>query len=447
MKKSSKIITIRDFHAVKLNNKRDIYVYLPQSYDTDSNKRYPVLYMHDGQYAFEPSKNTGSSWNIHKAADRLAAGGRMEEIIIVAVPNMSAARVSEYVHYDISFSRSMNLQPTGLLYEDFLVNDLKPYIDATFRTLTDSGNTALAGSSMGGFVTYNLGLRRPDVFGNLAIMSPFFVYVDPDTLEELRDYKVYKGKHPIKIWIDIGEVEGLLLDKHVREVIEALTKESYKAGKDICYYCVPGGAHFEKDWAERIHAPLLYFFGDIGKAEAVQMYGRDIVGLKGMKAYTNPVVKYDSGFIMSDINGEYVIDHPDVLEVKRDGLIIPKKEGTTKVTFASHGLKASKIYTVIGELPETVILNIKVRVPENTPDDARITMSFLELKKIEKGIYGGKFTLPRDCAFAFKVSIGVGFENPIVEQDMDRNDMEYRRIKVTDDMELNLEVANWKGIF
>lgn len=444
MTKKSRIEVISKFHAMKLDNDRDIHVYLPPGYDTDSAKRYPVLYMHDGQYAFDPSINTGGSWNIHKTADRLSAEGRMKEIIIVAIPNMSAARVSEYVHYDISFSKALDIKPNGLLYEDFIVNDLKPYIDTHFRTLADSGNTALMGSSMGGFVTYNLGLRRPDIFGNLAIISPFFTYVDPDTLAEFRDFKVYESKMPLKIWMDIGEVEGFLLDRYVREVFDVLVKEGYVPGKDIVYYYVPDGAHFEKDWAQRIHAPLLYFFGEVGKAESVRLHGRNTVGLKGMKVHINPVIKFDTGFVMSDMNGEYKVGNSEILEVEEDGAIIPKNEGTTMVTYLYHGLKTSKEYSVIKELPELVTVSVNIEVPENTPEDARITMSFLEARKLRKGLYGGKFILPGDCAFAFKIAIGTGFENQIVEQDSNGNDIEYRRFKATDDMELNYVVEKWR---
>lgn len=443
---NSKIITIHDFHAVKLDNKRDIYVYLPHSYDTDLNKKYPVLYMHDGQFAFQSSENTGGSWNVHKTVDRLIEEGKMKEIIVVAVPNMSAARVSEYVHYEITYCELFNLKPNGVMYEDFLINDLKPYIDENFRTLRDSKNTALMGSSMGGFVTYNLGHRRPDVFGNLAVMSPFLTYVNTDTLEECKEYKLYKGTKVNKLWIDIGEIEGFLLDKHVRMLVDELTKVGYEPGKNLFYYYVPNGTHFEKDWEERIHMPLLYFFGDIGKVESVELYGRNTVGLKGMKVNIYPTVKYDSGFSMTDTDAKYIVDNPDILEVEPNGAIIPKGEGTAKLTYVSNEFEVSKEYSVIEELPETVKVKINITVPENTPDDARITMSHLETKKTEKGLYQGVFVLPRDCAFTFRVAIGVGFQNQIIEQDKNKKDLKYRTFKATDDMELNYVVENWKGM-
>lgn len=442
--KASKIITILNFHAKKLNNNRDIYVYLPPSYDTETDKRYPVLYMHDGQYLFKPSENTGGSWDVHKAADRLITEGRMKEIIIVGIPNMGSERGSEYAHHEIAFIRDLNAEAKGLLYEDFLINDLKPYIDLNFRTLTDSSNTALMGSSMGGLVTYNIGFRNPDIFGKLGILSPFLVSVEAHNLQESDNYTLYKGKRNLKVWVDIGEVEGHILVSHVRKFVDELIGEGFVPGKDIAFYNVPDAAHFESEWAARIHDPLLYFFGEIGKPVSVKLLGRKTVGLNEINVKTNSVVKYDTGFEMSNIDGKYEFENTDILDVTRDGTIIPKMEGKTNVTFIIDDIKVTEEYTVVKALSELVNVKINVKVPENTPVSAKITFNGLELQRIDNCSCRGIFKVPRDSAFAYKIMIGNSFVNPIVERDSNDRDIPYRRFKATEDVELNCIVENWK---
>lgn len=88
-----------------------------------------------------------------------------------------------------------------------------------------------------------------------------------------------------------------------------------------------------------MHLPLIYFFGDVGNIVNVTLDGRDVVGLTGMKVKINPIVTYDSGFEMSVLDGVFLVDNPDVLEVMEDGTIIPKKIGAAEVTFVTQGVK------------------------------------------------------------------------------------------------------------
>ena len=176
-------ILIRELASEELHNVRKIRVYLPPSYRETGTRRYPVLYMHDGQNVFSGSGGMfGGSWEVDLAAERLFGEGVIEEIIIVGIDN-NAERSDEYCHVaPAKFSAGrMGLRdyekekhPKGLLYEHFLIHTVKPYIDKNFRTLADRENTALMGSSLGGLVTYFIGLRNPSVFGKLGIVSPAF---------------------------------------------------------------------------------------------------------------------------------------------------------------------------------------------------------------------------------------------------------------------------------
>jgi enterochelin esterase-like enzyme len=446
MKNKSEILTIKNFYANKLNNKRDIYVYLPPSYTTKVSKKYPVLYMHDGQYSFSKSENSGGSWNVHKVVDELISEDKIKEIIIVAIPNMGSERGSEYAHDKIPFIHDLGLEEKGLLYEDFLINDLKPYIDEKFRTLTDGKNTALIGSSMGGLVTYNIGFRNPSVFSNLGIMSPYLVSMDAETLVEKKNYRSYNNNKPHKVWVDIGEYEGLILVRHVRQFVDELLQQGLVPEKEIMYYNVPGAAHFEEDWSERISKPLLYFFGNIGKKISVQLNGRKTAGLVGIKVQINPVVEFDSGFSMSDINGNCISEDPNIFEISTDGIIIPKNEGEAKVIYSSEGIETSVSFTITKLLTELVTIKINVNAPVNTPEDRPITLNEFKLKKICCGKYRGEIIVPRDIGLTYKFARGNSFINPLIEQDSQKKDIPYRSVKASEDLELNCTVESWKDI-
>lgn len=448
METHSQIVTLKNFHATKLNNDRNIFLYLPPSYMQSVYKKYPVLYMHDGQYAFASSENTGGSWNAHKVADKLIQEGKIKEIIIVAIPNMGNERGSEYAFDGIPFVDALHLKAKGLLYEDFLLNDLKPYIDKNYRTLNDPANTALLGSSMGGLVTYNLGFRNPQVFGNLAMMSPFLVSVNPNGFVETPNYQLYNtDQKPQKIWADIGEYENLLQTSHTRHFVDQMLQKGYRQERNLAYYDVPNGAHFEQDWNERLHAPLLFFFGKIGQRDSVQLCGRKTVGLNGgLQVRANPVVRFDSGFLMSDTDAQYIPEDPNILEISADGTIIPKKDGQTKVTYRSHGLETSAVYTVVENVPKMVNVTVNVNVPKNTPDDQPLTLNEYRLTKVEDGLYTVGICIPTDSGFTFKIARGDAFVNPSVEQDTYKKDIPYRRFKACEDLTINCTVESWKDL-
>jgi len=437
MKQDSKIVTIESFYSKKLDNTRKIYVYLPPSYNGNLNKRYPVLYMHAGQRLFDPVRENDESWNVHKTVDLLIDENLIHEIIIVGIAHKRIINTNEYCHF---ISPDEHIQCSGLLYEEFIVNELKPYIDSNFRTLNDPENTALIGSSAGGLSTYHIGFRRSNIFGKVGILSPFFVKVNDFNHSEQKLYMCFNEKKPLKIYIDIGGAEGMFLVRHVREVIDYLLNLGYKSGEDLIYYHDQNSAHFEKDWGKRVHIPIIYFFGNIGKVKSINLLGGNIVGIEGVKVNTNPIITYESGFIMTDVDGQYMVEQPDVLEIKKDGTIIPKKKGSTLVTYLLKNLKISKTYTVVSALSDFVKVTVTVTVPENTPDNEHLYMSMgMILDKVSKNYYVGKFTLPRGLACEFKFTRG--FRK--FEVDKEGNHIPNRKFEATHDLELNYTVENW----
>ena len=441
-----RIVTIPCFHATKLNNNRVIRVYLPPDYEKETDKRYPVLYMHDGQGLFSPNPYSQQSWDIHKTADQLIRKNKIQKILIVGIDSNSS-RANEFTH-TIGNGRisALNGAPDiickGELYEDFLINEVKPYIEANFRTLSNRENTALMGSSMGGLVTYNIVFRHPEIFGKAGIVSPFFERLDLNDLSDVPFCKQYDKKVPVQIWLDIGEVEANILVAHVRKMYDHFIKLGFQPGRDLAYYCVPDAAHTETDWASRIDAPLLYLFGEKGKKEKAELYGRTVIGLKGPKIQINPVVKYDSGFAESDINASFIVDNPDVLTIDPDGTIHPKNAGTTSVTYISDEIRATKSYTVIPELSEFVALNICVKVPEKTPDGTCVTVGKLCLIRLSKQEFGRSFTVPRDTAFQFTICCIDKNGNTLYENDTSHRKI-VRRFKADQDMNLQYNISLW----
>ncbi|HUS00569.1 MAG TPA: alpha/beta hydrolase-fold protein [Chitinophagaceae bacterium] len=155
------------FNIPQLNRTRRIWVYLPADYTT-SNKRFPVLYMHDGQNLFDESTSGFGEWGVDECLDSLFAQGK-KECIVIGIDN-GARRMNEYNPYE--FKPYGNGE--GDKYVDFLANTLKPYIDKTFRTKSEKKNTFIAGSSMGGLISLYAVMKYPNVYGGAGIFSPAF---------------------------------------------------------------------------------------------------------------------------------------------------------------------------------------------------------------------------------------------------------------------------------
>ena len=237
----------KEFVSSILHNKRDIVVWLPIGYNSqrNPNKQYPVLYMHDGQNIMDPKTAfVGKDWRVDETVMRLIKQKKIKEIIVVAIYNTSD-RLDEY-----SWSEK------GQNYLKFIVTELKPFIDSTYKTLPDKDNTAIVGSSMGGLISFYAAWHYPDVFSMAGCMSSSFYYNNDKSIRQVEEYNGPK-KH-IKFYIDHGE-DGSLRGQ--RMFVE-LSKKGYVIGHDIDYFYAPGAAHNEKEWAARMERPLLFFFGN-----------------------------------------------------------------------------------------------------------------------------------------------------------------------------------------
>lgn len=446
----SKIVTIENFHSYQLSNDRTIFVYLPPSYKVEENKRYPVLYMNDGQNIFNPSVSTnGRSWNIHKTVDTLIQEKKISEIIIVGIAFKE--RVQEYSYYTWNKKRIVwgdcidfeySISGKGEQYQNFLIEELKPYIDKTFRTMPDKENTAFLGSSDGAFITFNIGLRRPDIFGMIGMMSPAFFAMDFEFLERVKQF-------PDKMWFDIGEKEPCLLD-YSKKVVDILIEKGCVDGQNLMYYEVPDGFHSEKDWGARVNGPLIYFFGQIGEPIAVKMQGRDKIGPEETLVRINTILTYDSGLVRSDLSTNYYVEDKSILTISTDGTISPKMEGETRVSYHCNHIEASRVYRIQKGITKDIFINFKIKVPENTPKEAMIgadTYSPLTLvmKKISEGYYQGTFHVPRGLKINYRIKM-MHDNHFHLEKDTNHCDIPLRELCALEDTEVLCVVDNWGRI-
>jgi predicted alpha/beta superfamily hydrolase len=243
------------FHSQFLPDDRDVTVFLPPGYGTDPNRRFPVLYLHDGQNLFDPDKafKKGEHWRVGETATTLIEEGRIEPLVIVGIHNTGRRRLDEYTPTPDRRRGGAEADAYGRL----LAEELKPFIDSTYRTLQDASYTGIGGSSLGGLVSLYLGLTRPDVFGRIAVLSPSVWWDRRAILRYVRD------AHPkprLRMWVDIGTGEGRQHVANLRLLRSALVKVGWIEGDDLHYEEVEGAAHSERAWAERFGRVLEYLY-------------------------------------------------------------------------------------------------------------------------------------------------------------------------------------------
>jgi predicted alpha/beta superfamily hydrolase len=251
----------RSFHSRHLPGDRDIVVYLPPGYEASPESRYPVLYMHDGQNLFDAETAfLGQEWRADETADELIEAGEIEPLIMVGIYNTGAKRIDEYTP-----TRASSGEQGGQahLYSAMIIDEVKPFIDAEYRTLEGPNNTALGGSSLGGLATLYIGLIHPEVFGKLAVLSPSVWWNHGAILSIIHDMAIREPR--ASIWLDIGTNEGNHPARIVRDarlLRDLLVRKGWQKGVDLAYFEDPGAFHSESAWAARLPDVLRFLFGN-----------------------------------------------------------------------------------------------------------------------------------------------------------------------------------------
>ncbi|MEE8171242.1 MAG: alpha/beta hydrolase-fold protein, partial [Phycisphaerae bacterium] len=251
-----------DFASGFLRNQRMLAVYLPPGYEDEPGRRYPVVYMHDGQNVFDASMAAnGVEWRADETAERLIRAGRIEPIIIVGIYN-NHHRESEYTPY---YDAVRGVSGRGRNYARFVAGEVKPFMDQHYRTLGERRHTAVVGSSLGGLISLYICMEHPDLFSMCGAMSPTLLW---DRRRILRDMR---GRFEIlrqcRFWVDMGTAESsdpaelrrMLGD--IRGLSNILTNAGLRKNRDFRHEIVPGGEHNEAAWAARFGRLLEFFYG------------------------------------------------------------------------------------------------------------------------------------------------------------------------------------------
>lgn len=266
---------------------RKVVVWLPPGYDP-KGERYPVLYMHDGQNLFDPATAMGGqAWEVHKRLAALAATGAVRPAIIVGIAS-TRDRAREYAPAEAVEALAPELRaalrgdppvPGGLptlsgQYLRFIVEELKPAIDARFHTSRERADTFIMGSSMGGLVSLYALARYPEVFAGAACLSThwplttnFNMLFDKEDPRPVRYAAAYfdwlarklprAGRH--KLYFDHGDATLDALYAPYQQQVDGIVRaKGYRMGVDLISQVFPGADHSETAWRERVEVPLRF---------------------------------------------------------------------------------------------------------------------------------------------------------------------------------------------
>lgn len=276
------------FPFAPLEGTRRIWVYLPPDYETETEKRYPVLYMHDGQNVFE---NGGfGSWAAHNALNQLYQDGKPVGIVVAI--NNSAGRMSEYTPFPNPANAPV---ANGDNYLQAIIDNIIPYINANYRTLTDRENTGIAGSSLGGLISYYAALKQESVFGKIGVVSPSFWYCKNDLATYLNGWNG-ESVDNTKMYFICGDDEGSSTVTDMQEFYDNTLSKGYKS-ENMKYEVVAGGGHNEASWAAQIGR--IYEF----------LFDKAIVGITPEQGDNNQIKIYSQRNTLNiELSNEPIID-------------------------------------------------------------------------------------------------------------------------------------------
>ncbi len=257
-------LRLHEFTSPIFRNTRFLRVWLPPGYDDAQNRdrRYPVLYLNDGQNLFEPATSfTGVEWQVDETAERLIRAGAVVAMVIVGIDNAGKARLREYMPYRSLQAMTMRVQ--GNRYPDFLLKEVAPFIARNYRVATGPENTGLGGSSLGALIALYTAMVCPRVFGRLLIESPSLWASNRRIIRESRSLQQW----PERIYLGTGTAEtgNADRDRSVVDDVRELAAILRRCGLDdhrLRLVIEEGGIHHESAWARRFPEALTFLFGN-----------------------------------------------------------------------------------------------------------------------------------------------------------------------------------------
>jgi len=256
------------FPSKALGNERRLWVWLPAGYEQNAETRYPVLYLQDGQNLFDNATSFAGEWRADETAGRLLADGKIRPVILVGIDNAGVERLNEY---GPTKDATINAGGKAADYARFVLEEVKPFIDRTYRTAPEREQTGLGGSSMGGLVSLFIVREHNDTFGLVAALSPTLGWDDANLLKSFAGGDAWIKR--TRIWADVGDAEGDDMER-VRAVsnlnlLSAMLKQSGRAeGRDYVARVVEGAGHNESAWAARFEDVLRFLYPPEAKPSA-----------------------------------------------------------------------------------------------------------------------------------------------------------------------------------
>ncbi|MEI6028558.1 MAG: alpha/beta hydrolase-fold protein [Betaproteobacteria bacterium] len=242
---------------------RHVQVWLPPGYAADALRRYPVLYLHDGQNVFD-GESAGAEWMVDETAQRLVEQGAIEAPIIVAVDSVNT-RMHDYTPTAMTLpaertgtGRAQAVGGGAAAYGRFLAEELKPRIDGRYRTRREPASTAVGGSSLGGLVSLWLALHRSDTFGAALVVSPSVWWDEQFALRDVRSAPTLPQPRP-RLWLDMGAHEGPEALPAARALQQSLMARGWDP-TTLVFTEDEGGHHNEVSWAARVEGMLRFLY-------------------------------------------------------------------------------------------------------------------------------------------------------------------------------------------
>ncbi len=249
---ASNVSVLSDFFMPQLNRSRNIWVYTPPDYQSNPKKKYPVLYMHDGQNMFDAKTSFSGEWSVDESLNTLFKAGD-QGAIVVGIDNGDADRIAEYTPW----ANSKYGGGEGSKYIDFIVETLIPYINANYRTLNTRESTGIMGSSLGGLISFYGGIKFQNTFGKIGVFSPSFWFTD-----DIYTFAKTTGfKQNTRMFFLAGAKEDSTLTSKVNEMHKLLRQKAFNAN-EIKIVVKEDGQHSEWFWKREFPAAYQWLFSE-----------------------------------------------------------------------------------------------------------------------------------------------------------------------------------------
>lgn len=444
---------------------RDVCVWVPEDYSP--NKKYDVIYMHDGQMLFDAATTWNKQeWKVDEIAGKLMAEGKIKPCIVVAVSNIPETRYGDFLP-----QKTLQYLPAGTPVPDnvtfnadnylrFLVEEVKPFVDKTYSTYSSKEHTFVMGSSMGGLISLYALCEYPDVFGGAGCVSTHVPMVLSSTLPNQasevwsKAFRKYLDQHLPKansrrIYMDRGDQTLDNFYPRYQHALDSLMQAKGWTAPSWISKIFPGAAHTEIDWAMRLQYPLQFLVGN-DKAEQIttvepafwwsgmknpvvqlMVYGNNIANYTLEVNY--PGVEIKSVHPMESPN--YLVAYLDVAKAKPGKFMLKFSKGKKQLTY-EYELKqrTGNPEERIGFSSEDVVyLLMPDRFANGNPANDRIKMQlpYVTDRNNPGARHGGDLAgIIQNLPYLDSLGITAVWTTPVLENDM--GEMSYHGYAATD---------------